>query len=1017
MGEILFPKPLRLKVLAICVNHFQTWLDILSISVSLICVWCYTYSPATYTLIGSTVSSLLLDGVMGVKGLWKLLDGTGRPVDLDSLEGKVLAVDISVWLNMAVKGMRDYHGHASQTAHLVSLFNRICKLLYHGIKPVFVFDGKAPALKQKTLRERRDRKTENVRESKKANEKILQNFLKRQLLDEISDSAPKKQSKRSKGKTPSDEKSQKPASTNKQKPQDDDIYDLPPLSANLDQSDDSELEEELTMRAELQREFYDNITSNEFQNLLDINIESKDFNSLPSDVQYELLQDLHEVRKRQRTRIEAMPEESNSFSNYQIKGLLAKRKITKKMESVENKMSQENVEASSDFFGVNRESMEDHTVVARQLVSDSKSHFIWLRKSSTAKSKGHGEDQSDKNNNDDIATTSNSPEGKIILPQNLSVPIANNNRIALKNPPKRELNIQPHNLIHVKSPTKITGSESRPTRKTIEVSPNSDIFDGVQIHNEDIAATAKSTDSNYSVPINVNLHSNANSEEADDITKLHKNEKCELPRFETVTSKPENLTILPKVQPLNPVQIHFSSSTSDRLSQRSDQSESPNQKHAPSPFENSPFQESYPQEYLGGQEEVLPTSQSIATPEILNEDNSADSNDNFVDVPEEAHSKGADSPQSNSSDSAGEVSSNVESQENTNLKKKNLWEGLDIADMEKYTEEIDQQSKELRKLMQAKERAAREVSQSAQSECQDLLKLFGLPYIVSPQEAEAQCAALEEIGLTNGTITDDSDIWLFGGKYVIKDMFGSRKDPVAYHVSDIETQLGLNRDRFICIALCSGSDYTCGIHGVGPVTAMEILKEFDGTGINGLVKLKQWWDDIVATPKQSIPTETKIKSQIRRINLKKDFPSEAVYNAYMQPIVNTDNKKFEWGFPDLDELRVFATDIIGWTRQRVDEILLPVIKRQGQRKSAQSKITNFYQPSLHPFEKKRSKRVKRAALVLTGKQDLNKSSSTALRQKKSSTGTKKQRQKKVNLKKGNQLSELKLSESSSSDDK
>lgn len=59
--------------------------------------------------------------------------------------------DISIWLNQAVKGVRDREGNSVQNAHLLTLFHRICKLLFFRIRPVFVFDGEAPLLKRQTL--------------------------------------------------------------------------------------------------------------------------------------------------------------------------------------------------------------------------------------------------------------------------------------------------------------------------------------------------------------------------------------------------------------------------------------------------------------------------------------------------------------------------------------------------------------------------------------------------------------------------------------------------------------------------------------------------------------------------------------------------------------------------------------------------------------------------------------------------------------------------------------------------
>ena len=61
-----------------------------------------------------------------------------------------------------------------------------------------------------------------------------------------------------------------------------------------------------------------------------------------------------------------------------------------------------------------------------------------------------------------------------------------------------------------------------------------------------------------------------------------------------------------------------------------------------------------------------------------------------------------------------------------------------------------------------------------------------------------------------GTITDDSDVLLFGGRVVFKGIFDRRQDPVMYSAAEIKADLGLDRRHLINIALCSGSDYTVG---------------------------------------------------------------------------------------------------------------------------------------------------------------------------------------------------------------
>jgi DNA excision repair protein ERCC-5 len=120
-----------------------------------------------------------------------------------------------------------------------------------------------------------------------------------------------------------------------------------------------------------------------------------------------------------------------------------------------------------------------------------------------------------------------------------------------------------------------------------------------------------------------------------------------------------------------------------------------------------------------------------------------------------------------------------------------------------------------------------------------MLRLFGIPYITAPMEAEAQCATLVSLGLVEGIITDDSDVFLFGGLRVYKNMFNQSKTVECFFSRDLERELGLDRNTLIRLAYLLGSDYVEGLPGVGVVTAMEILEEFPGD--NGLHKFKEWW--------------------------------------------------------------------------------------------------------------------------------------------------------------------------------
>ena len=259
-------------------------------------------------------------------------------------------------------------------------------------------------------------------------------------------------------------------------------------------------------------------------------------------------------------------------------------------------------------------------------------------------------------------------------------------------------------------------------------------------------------------------------------------------------------------------------------------------------------------------------------------------------------------------------------------------------------EDYEKELRQLRNQQKKDRRDADEVTHIMVTECQQLLKLFGLPYVTAPMEAEAQCAELVKLGIVDGIVTDDSDVFLFGGTRIYKNMFNQAKFVECYLSSDLEKEYSLDRQKLIRIAHLLGSDYTEGLPNVGPVTALEILSEFET-----LDQFSEWWGTVQMGQKLSpedaaTPFRRKFRKNASKLFLPAVFPDQRVDQAYLHPEVDSDPSPFQWGVPDLDALRSFLMATIGWSQERTDEVLVPVIKDMNRRENegTQANITQFF---------------------------------------------------------------------------
>lgn len=213
------------------------------------------------------------------------------------------------------------------------------------------------------------------------------------------------------------------------------------------------------------------------------------------------------------------------------------------------------------------------------------------------------------------------------------------------------------------------------------------------------------------------------------------------------------------------------------------------------------------------------------------------------------------------------------------------------------------------------------VTREHNEECKRLLKLMGVPYIDAPCEAEAQCAVLAKAGKVYAAASDDMDTLCFETPILLKKLMLSeqKKEPV----QEIDLQkamegLGFDRAQFIDLCILLGCDYCETIPGVGPVTALKLIKEHKS--------IEEVLEHIGS--KYAVP---------------EDWPYQDARELFSNPeVIDAEECDFKWEPPDVDGLIKFLVHEKGFAEERVRNGAAKLNK--NLKTTTQSRLNDFFKP-------------------------------------------------------------------------
>ncbi|CAL8071733.1 unnamed protein product [Calicophoron daubneyi] len=889
---------------------------------------------------------------MGVPGLWRLLEPARRPADLERLAGKVVAIDMNIWLHQAVKSRA---AEAGPRSYLAVLFRRLCKLIYFGIRPIFVFDGEVPALKRATMAARRKLRGRLGDRAARAQERLFHRLLKRVAEASLPFSAkvhPHKSVKKSSPGCDDDAKlellrrlARRPDVQQAQ--EDAELFKAPPEKNDSDLVSQGLLHENAGLEYdELAHDYLDGFNLQIGSQKSDLDLYSDAFCSLPLRAQMRVVQLARERLDAHSSFMEyslslSDDQASNTelISSNQVNRLLLRRRLAQRQdelavilarEEVAEQLAQMNDSQLRSALhsqiallrGEGSGTIEELSTTALRIQSRDSGHAILVKKSPMKPSTGISAQRS----------------GSVLTLQSLIQKISGRTAFQEEELEQQTEENENAELKHnhenpsassdkelVKKPETETQAPVMPTQEEKEITK-------LECHEVVCQTISEDSDSKRDL---VQSAKPQTQEPATGVANKNVSSRITGTDVEPSELKAVPPKIITEAEEKEDIALTHIEPPSESVVDNS-----------PSAFTHTPAKSTVRSELdvkiIENELEEKKGNEPISTGEeaefIIHDEEEED--DEFIEVPTEELPTSPkplsdDGTESNTEESEVELegphSPTAGTEEHFGVGSLSDEDHFELDD-DVLREEADRFS-----------RQAQTTTTRCITEAQELLRLFGAPFLVSPQEAEAQCATLQRLGLVDFVASDDSDVWPFGARTVCRHLFGGGDDrtksrtaavhsPSCYSADDIRDTVGLSPANIIRLALLCGSDYTPGIQNVGPVTAVEILSEFGQSGdpaeseslswlegveatdnlvgdiINPLKHFQEWWKStsMKQEPCPNKDCKTPNASPVRRKWLKltppAGFPDPRVVEAYLNPQVTTDLKPFVWEAPNVESL-------------------------------------------------------------------------------------------------------------------